>query len=261
MTTWPDYRSRYLPAMTRAQIEALPERESALVLLTTGAVEQHGPHLPVGVDALMGQAWLQRVLPRLPEKSPVYVAPPVQVGKSNEHQGFPGTLIVSRKSLRVLLLATARQLAKWGFRRLAFINTHGGNLAVLRIVVRELNADGFETSILRFSGGAKLTEREAAYGIHAGEVEASWMADVIPDRVDLGKANCCWIGSTDQPGVLRPEFAPATYAWKTLDISPTGTMGDATQASTGKGAAWMETGVERLRESIMEKVSLRTGAG
>ncbi len=78
------------------------------------------------------------------------------------------------------------------------------------------------------------------------------MVDVIPERVDLSRADCCWIGSTDQPGVLRPEFAPATYAWKTRDLSPTGTMGDATRVAAEKGAAWIDAGAERLAAVTLE---------
>jgi creatinine amidohydrolase len=83
-------RAHYLPAMTKAQIDALPDKAWAPVIVTTGAIEQHGPHLPVAFDSLMGQVWLDRVLPLLPPSVSCYVAPPITIGKSNEHTGFPG---------------------------------------------------------------------------------------------------------------------------------------------------------------------------
>ncbi|MGH8021173.1 MAG: creatininase family protein, partial [Opitutaceae bacterium] len=66
------YRDRYLPSMTCAQIEALPHRASAIVIIPTGSVEQHGPHLPVGVDSILGQGWLAAALPHVPAQVKVY---------------------------------------------------------------------------------------------------------------------------------------------------------------------------------------------
>ena len=138
-TVWPPvYRSRYLPALTRAELAALPDKEQALVLIPTGAIEQHGYHLPVGVDSIMGQAWLTHALPLLPADAPVYVAPPITYGKSNEHIGFPGTVFTSALILRRLLLALARQLRALGFRHVALVNTHGGNSAVNTYTLREI---------------------------------------------------------------------------------------------------------------------------
>ena len=122
--TFPSYRQRYLPGMTRRQIAALPDKSWAPVIIATGAIEQHGPHLPVAVDALMGQVWLSLALSRLPHGASAYVAPPITIGKSNEHSGFPGTLFVSKTTLRVLLLTIAQQVHEWGFRNIAIINTH-----------------------------------------------------------------------------------------------------------------------------------------
>ena len=129
--TFPSYRDRYLPAMTLRRIRALPDKAWAPVILATGAIEQHGPHLPVAVDALMGQVWLSLALARLPAGASCYVAPPITIGKSNEHTGFPGTLMISRDTLRSQILAVARQAQAWGFRSIAVINTHGGNVPVL----------------------------------------------------------------------------------------------------------------------------------
>ncbi|WP_269525980.1 creatininase family protein [Coraliomargarita parva] len=239
---WPAYRERYLPAMTLRQIEALPAKQDAYVLLSVGAIEQHGPHLPVGVDALLGQIFLDHLMPLLPQDLPVYVAPPIQVAKSNEHTGFPGSLILSRESLRRQVLAVALQLELWGFQRIGILNTHGGNASVLKSLVRELRLEhamladllplGFEPDV--------ASPREAAFGIHAGEFEASVLYAAMPDLTDPTVANCEWIGSLENKSRLQAEFAPATYAWKTLDISKSGTMGDAKAGSAEKGRRWIE---------------------
>jgi creatinine amidohydrolase len=152
------HSERQLIAMSGARIRTLPDRAWAPVLLATGAIEQHGPHLPVAVDALMGQVWTERVLALLPPDVPCYVAPPITIGKSNEHAGFPGTLMISKETLRGQLHAIARQLSAWGFRQLAVLNTHGGNSGVLACTLRELEpAHGLRATLLTNGAIADLS--------------------------------------------------------------------------------------------------------
>ena len=251
--SWPTYRERYLPAFTRRQLAERAANDRALVVLPTGAVEQHGPQLPVGVDALMGQALLDRALPKLDPGAPVYVAPPVQAGKSNEHDGFPGNLIVSRETLRRVVTGTGHQIAAWGFRRIGILNTHGGNISVIKSALRELHHSiGLEPRVLGFPYTKEISEREAAFGIHANEVESSLMYALTPDRVDPGAATCCWSGSLEDRRSLQSEFAPATYAWKTLDISRSGTVGDATAATREKGERWLERAADSLAATLAD---------
>jgi creatinine amidohydrolase len=248
---FPPYRERYLPAMTPARIAALPRKERALVILPTGAVEQHGRHLPVAVDALLGQAWLARALPLLPAAAPCYVAPAVTVGKSNEHTGFPGTLMISKDSLRGVLLAVARQLHAWGFRRLAVLNTHGGNTAVVVTTLREIRAAyGFEADLLANSHAPDVSAQEAAYGMHAGEIETAWLLALAPDYVKMGEAAAEFPARIGDPGQLRPERSAATYAWATRDISESGVIGDATRATAANGERWLAEGAAALARTI-----------
>lgn len=234
--TFPDYHSRCLTGMTPLQLHALPEKDKALVLLTTGAIEQHGPHLPVAVDALMGQVWLKLALESLPADLPCYVAPPITIGRSVEHTGFPGVLTISKETLRLQLLAIARQLHTWGFRRLAVINTHGGNSAVLAYTLREIrDAYGFRADILRPQVDHGLSPQEKIFGFHAGELETAWLLAVAGQYVDMTKAKCEFPAHLTDPGQLRPEAAPARYAWITRDVSQSGIMGDAMAATREKG--------------------------
>lgn len=235
-------RGRYLPSMTAAQIAALPDKATAPVIVTTGAIEQHGYHLPVAVDSLMGQVWIGRILEALPDDVPCYIGPPITIGKSNEHAGFPGTLIISKETLRMQLMAIARQVSAWGFRQLVVLNTHGGNSSVVRYTLREIEAAyGLKTTFLRH--GAKLepelSAQEDAYGFHAGELETSWLLAVAQRRVDMAKAVCEYPARLGDPGELRPETAPATFAWASQDVSVSGVMGDATAATAEKGERWI----------------------
>ncbi len=250
---FPGYRDRYLPAMTLRRIRGLPDKSWAPVILATGAIEQHGPHLPVAVDALMGQAWLSLALARLPSGASCYVAPPITIGKSNEHTGFPGTLMISRDTLRSQILAVARQAQAWGFRSIAVINTHGGNVPVLVPTLREIrNVYGLRAGMLQSKPVSDIPAEEAAFGIHAGEVETSWVMAAAPHLVDPSKAVCEYPARSDDPGEVRPVGAPALVAWASRDVSKSGIMGDATAASAEKGERWLLQGAASLAEAIAE---------
>jgi creatinine amidohydrolase len=250
---FPSYRDRYLPAMTAARIHALPDKHWAPVIVATGAVEQHGPHLPVSVDAQLGQVWLSLALARLPLGVSCYVAPAVTVGKSNEHLGFPGTLMISKGTLRELLLATARQASAWGFRQLAILNTHGGNISVIAYTLREIRETlGLRADFLLGNVDRGLSQQEATYGFHAGEVETSLMLAAAGHLVRMERARCEYPARLEDRGALKPEAAPATFSWATQDVSATGIMGDAPSASEEKGRLWLEMGVQRYVEQIAE---------
>jgi creatinine amidohydrolase len=251
--TFPCYRDRYLPAMTPRRIEALPDKAWAPVILTTGAIEQHGPHLPVAVDALMGQVWLSLAIARLPAGASCYVAPPITIGKSNEHTGFPGTLMISRETLRSQILAVARQVHAWGFRSLAILNTHGGNVPVIVPTLREVRSlYGLRAGVLQTRPVPDLSAQEAAFGIHAGEVETSWMMAAAGHLVDPSKSVCEFPSNLGDPGDVRPVAAPALVAWASKDVSKSGVMGDATAATAEKGARWLELGAAGYAAAIAE---------
>ena len=230
--------------MTRTRVAALPDKAWAPVLLATGAIEQHGPHLPVAVDALLGELWVDELLKNLGPETSCYVAPPITVGKSNEHAGFPGTLTISRNTLREQVVLVARQIAAWGFRSLILVNTHGGNSAVLRTTLREVRAGlGLRCAFLGGEHRPDLSEQEATWGFHAGEYETSLLLAAAPHLVAMDFAARHYPGRLDDPGELRPEFAPATFAWATQDISPVGVMGDASSATEEKGRRWISSRV------------------
>jgi creatinine amidohydrolase len=247
------YRDRYLPALTRDALESWPDKDRTVVILPTGAIEQHGHHLPVGVDAILGQAWLAHTLPKLPADARVLVAPPITYGKSNEHIGFPGTVFVSAKTLRRLVLAMATQLRSLGFRHLAILNTHGGNSAVLVYTLREIQTGlGLRAGMLNFPYKPDLVPQEAQYGFHGGEWETSLMLGCAPELVRMDKAACEYPARLDDPGELRPENAPAIFSWITADISKSGVMGDATQATSDKGLRWLDLASTALARRITE---------
>jgi creatinine amidohydrolase len=255
------YRAHYLPAFTRDALE-LTDKTEALAILPIGAIEQHGHHLPVGVDALLGQISLARALDALPVEvsKRMFVAPPLFLGKSNEHSGFAGTLTLTAKTLRRLVLAAATQLRALGFRRLAIFNTHGGNSAVLVYTLREIQTTlGLDAGMLRLSPGMKyfspenpLSPHETEFGFHAGEWETALMLAATPELVRMEKAVCEFPMEPDHPGALRPQNAPAIFSWITADLSRSGVMGDATRATAENGRLWFEGAARALARRLTE---------
>jgi creatinine amidohydrolase len=247
----PPYRARYLAAMTPAQIAALPDKAWAPVIINTGAIEQHGRHLPVAVDSVLGQAWITLLLEHLPPGASCYVAPAITVGKSNEHTGFPGTLMISKGTLRQLLLTIARQIHAWGFKTLLILNTHGGNTAVTAYTLREITATlGLRAEPLGSKVELDISVQEKKFGYHANEAETALLLALAPHTVTMERAVCEYSGRVDDPGELRPEQGVATRSWVSQDLSRSGVMGDAPAGTAEKGRRWFELSTGGLAEEI-----------
>jgi creatinine amidohydrolase len=249
---WRPFGARYLGGLHREALRSAANRPGTLAIIPTGAIEQHGPHLPVGVDSILGQGLLGRALSVLPHGAPVFVAPPITVGKSNEHADWPGTLTHSARSFSLLVRAQVEQLHRLGFQRIAIWNTHGGNSAVLVPLIRDLQAlPGLRIGMLQSSFKPAQSPQEAAYGFHAGEWETALMLALAPSLVRRHKAVCHYPAQLDDAGELRPEGSALTLAWTTRDIAPQGVMGDATLATSERGEAWTTATAAALAERIV----------
>jgi creatinine amidohydrolase len=235
------------------QVDALP-RESTLLVLPTAAIEQHGPHLPLATDTLINNLLLGQALEKLPKELPVYALPAVHYGKSNEHIGFPGTLSVSASTFMAVLRDLGSSISSAGFKKLVLYNTHGGNTSLIDVMARDLRAEfGLRTFALHGSGGIAfdgLNPQERAYGFHAGEVETAFLLASVPDLVDRSAYTVNYISDIDKPELLRPENAPAVFAWLTRDIAASGVLGDPRPATPENGARWIEQAATRLAEAL-----------
>jgi creatinine amidohydrolase len=252
------FRSRYLPAMHREDWDRIQDRAKAWVIIPTGSIEQHGPHLPVGVDSILGHAWVAQTVGRFPTGAKVYVAPPITYGKSNEHLGFPGTLSISGKTFRRILLAQAAQLRAAGFRQIAVLNSHGGNSAVLSYTLREIQGSmDLRIGVLGQPYKPELSAVESELGFHAGEWETSLMLAIASDLVQMDKAVSEYPGRRDESGTVRFNDGPAFVSWMTSDISESGVMGDAKAASAEKGQLWLERGAAALAQKLSSLDDLR----
>ena len=178
------------------------------------------------------------------------IAPPITIGKSNEHTGFPGTLIIAKDTLRSQLLVIARQIHAWGFKQMAILNTHGGNMAVNNYTLREIYATlGLRAGNLSSRVSLDVSPQEATYGYHANEVETALMLAACGPHIKPG-AVCDYYAKLGDTKDLRPERAAATFAWVSQDLSKSGIMGDATLGTAEKGERWIAQSAEGLAQAV-----------
>src|SRR5262245_30841890 len=124
--------AQLLEELTRDQARALaPE---ALVVLPVGAIEQHGPHLPVGTDYFVVEHIARAAAMSLADRVPILVAPALPFGSSHHHLPFGGTLSLSTETYYRALRDLAESLIASGFRRIFILNGHGGNNELIQLV-------------------------------------------------------------------------------------------------------------------------------
>jgi creatinine amidohydrolase len=245
---------RQLAYLTWKQIEAI-DKDNALLVLPTAAIEQHGHHLPIATDTLINNLLLGQALKLIPAEASIYALPPVCYGKSNEHIGFPGTMSLSAATFMAVLRDLGASIHASGFKKVVLYNTHGGNTALDDVMARDLRAEfGLRTFYLSGSAGAKFPEicpQEAAYGFHANEWETAVLLASTPDLVHPTEYTSNYVAQIDDPSVLKPEFAPATFAWLTRDIAPSGVMGDPRPATAENGVQWIAASAQKVAEALM----------
>jgi len=158
--------------------EADPEK--TIAILPTAAIEQHGPHLPVGTDTLIAEGMLARFRQDCPEDLDVRILPVQSVGKSNEHLWAAGTVTLTAATALQAWTEIGLSVARAGLKKLVIVNSHGGNLDLISILTRELRVQaGMRAVKCQWSGfgtpEGMYSDHEKAFGIHGGDVETSLM--------------------------------------------------------------------------------------
>jgi creatinine amidohydrolase/Fe(II)-dependent formamide hydrolase-like protein len=236
-----------------------------VALLPVGAVEQHGPHLPLDTDAFDADYLARRVAEACSDPKPL-VLPPISYGVSYHHADFTGTVSISNDTLAKLIYEIGMSVSRNGIRKLVIINGHGGNSPTLNYAAQMINRDARifvcvdtgETSDVDID---KIVE--TPNDVHAGEIETSTGLAVRPQLVRMDRAkkqipkfSSRYLDFTSKRGVLW-------YAY-TRRISPSGVMGDPTKASAAKGEriweimiAHLVSLVEDLKRLTLEEIHHR----
>ena len=217
-----------------------------IAILPTAAIEQHGPHLPVGVDTILNEGLLDLLRQRCPGDLDIRILPTQQVGKSNEHLWAPGTLTFTAETALKAWVEIGLSVARAGVRKIVILNSHGGNTDLISIVSRELRVRAGMLAV-RLGWGAYglpdglFSPQETTYGIHGGDVETSMMLAFRPDTVDMTAAQD--FRSTAETTAISP-IGGVAYGWIASDLNPNGVVGEAHLATAAKGHATAEKMVQ-----------------
>lgn len=243
--TWPDF--------------AALDSARTVAVLPVAAIEQHGPHLPVQVDACINQGILHHALAQIPDDLDIVALPMQAVGKSDEHLAFPGTLTLSAATLTQVLIELGESVQRAGLRRILLFNSHGGNPQVLDIVARTLRIR-HKLFVVNLSWprlglpDGMFSSDELTHGIHGGDLETSVMLHLRPDLVDMSRARNFqpWTVAMQQRFRFLTAEGRIGFGWQTQDLHQAGACGDASLATAEKGRAVVSLVCERLVALLRE---------
>ena len=231
----------------------------SVVVLPVGAVEHHGPHLPLVTDALIAGAVAEAAVERAAADGvDAWLLPTLTYTKSDEHAWASGTMWLGWETLMATLVDLGRSVATTPARRLLLLNGHGGNTALLGVALRELRRRfGLLTfaapaGIQRAGRGVDGEPDEHGFGIHAGFGETSLVLHLRPDLVDMTLAARSVPEHLAGLRHLGFHSTPAQFGWTSDDLDPSGVIGDPTGATAEHGALLFEASVRRAVEVLGE---------
>ena len=253
---------RFLPYLSWTEVAALPDRENTVIVLPTGAIEQHGPHLPCAVDSVICSGVVGHALTRLPASVPAFAMAPIVYGKSEEHLHFPGTITLTGETLLATMIEIGESVYRSGFRKLLIVNGHGGQPQIMEIMAREMRLRHGDYIVvpqhtwrLPHVAGRYMADKEKKLAMHAGHAETAIMLALAPDTVHMERA------VTNYPEefpskLLSPDGRPAC-AWTARDFGPSGIIGDPLPATKEQGEAILDSLATSWAQAITELHELR----
>ena len=238
----------YWEQLRSPQLKSLAD-VNAIVVVPVGSIEQHGPHLPVKVDALLATEVARRAALKVQTHQPILVTPTVWCGLAEHHMDFCGTLTLDFETFHALLRNLCRSIRHHGFRRIFLLNGHGGNIAALNVICSELVR---ELEGLRVVSGTYWTLPEVAEKFaeilevqqnvrHAGEAETSMMLALEPELVDQSILN----QADGTPEI--PFYGSGVSRWVSFkEVSANGVIGSPSVATATKGELLLEVASEGI---------------
>ena len=226
---------------------------SCIAVLPLGAHEQHGPHLPPQTDTMIADALVAAMAKAMPDDLCVAFLPTEPVGYSIEHAGLGETVTLSWQEAVQRWIDTAEMLHRNGVRKFLMLNAHGGNSPLMTIVATEARVRfgmlAVATSWTRFGVPPDtISDRERAFGIHAGEIETSVMLALRPDLVDMAKARSfpSFQEELYHSAQFLRAYGPHAFGWAMRDLNPQGATGNAAAATAEAGRRLIDHAVAGL---------------
>ena len=234
---------------TARQLQALASDGKAVAVLPIGAVEQHGPHLPVGTDYLAAEDVALMAMEKLNSESQFFLLPTVTYALSIEHIHVPGTITLMPETLIHVLTDIGDSLLRLGVKKLVLVNGHGGNDSAIQIAGRLLRGKGM--MVYMVNGGAirdALGAKE--YHVHADCIETSVMMASHPEGVDTEQITQHLSTSIDKWHEAADCRGDLISCWYIDDISVDGVVGDPILSTAEFGREFMEKQSEKIARAI-----------
>jgi creatinine amidohydrolase/Fe(II)-dependent formamide hydrolase-like protein len=235
--TWPDAEKRF--------------KEVDVALLPVGSIEQHGPHLPLDVDAFDAEHLCRRVAEDCTDPRPL-VLPLIPYGVAYHHEDFAGTISVGPDTLSKVVYEIGMSVARHGIRKLVIVNGHGGNRPALRFAAQMINRDAriftcVETGETSDADIVQLASTEN--DVHAGEIETATTLALRPHLVPMERAKK-FVPKFSSEYLDFTSSRSVEWFAHTRQISRSGVMGDPTKASAEQGRAMWAVMTRNLVEFV-----------
>jgi creatinine amidohydrolase len=247
--------SRLLGDLSALQLSAELSKDS-IVVLPLGAIEQHGPHLPLNTDFVVADAVSRAAVEKFGAETNAWLLPTLPFTKSNEHAWAAGTMWLSATTMMAVIDDIGRCVASTPAKKIMFINGHGGNSALMAMMNRELRLKyGLQTFLahphMPADQGGSSAESELGMGVHGGVDETSVMLHLRPDLVDMSLA----VRRVPE-GLAKNEQVKfggrVAFGWLSNDFFPEGHIGDPTGASADLGARMFAGAIDSLGVAMQE---------
>ena len=246
--------------LTAPEIRAVAARGNALAVLPVGAMEQHGPHLPVITDSRVAWELAAAGARLVADEMPVLVLPAMWTGMSEHHLPFGGTISLDYAAFSGVLRSVARSLRALGFARMLIVNAHGGNDDPLAVACREI-AHELGMPVVAAKPWSMIPQTLAAVlekqpGVqHACEAETSIMLALAPELVRTEQLE---LAATQGPGAIANRPALSRF-WSFAERAPgSGVRGDPRAGTREKGEIMLAAMAEALAGAMRDTTLWRT---
>ena len=269
LQAWPSRRWADVSARDFALAQRSGLAAQTVAILPVGAVEQHGPHLPLKVDTALVEGVVDAALPLMAADVPVLVLPTQAIGLSLEHQDYAGTLSLSPATLLAVWTELGACVARAGVKKLLIFNAHGGNVSSMDIVARQLRMQCgllvYHSSWFNLPQPAGVNEafsaHEHRFGVHGGETETSMMLHLAPELVRMEHARH-FASSSEVRARQFPILGngkSAKLGWAMQDYNPQGAAGNAAAADAQRGQVLVQGAAASLAQLCAEIHALPEG--